>query len=610
MKYCLLVFLLFSLNHLSSTSVDEILKNHEAFLGGKSKIETIRTMVIKGRIKQGDAEGKFTTWYVAPDKLRSEINIMGLNLGSLYIGKNYYKIEKSVLTKLQGSDLAKAITEMTLTNYSYLRPNENGIKTELGKSEKIDNKDAFPIKMIIKDGKEIVLYFTEEGELVRSFMPKAEMGYDVINDFTDYREVNGLKVSYKSETTVLPMGMKISTVIDTVEVNTEVNVNLFSENIEKTEIPFPENKTEIEIPFRMIIGGIYIEVVISNSEKVFFLLDSGAASTVIDLSLAEKLKLKKLGEIPIGGGGGHKKGYRVDVPSIKLQDLDLGEQKIVAMDLDELRRITGSPIMGVIGYDFLKDYPIEIKYSENKVVVFNPMNFKYKGKGISLPIIQSNNLIFIEASLDDINGKFLIDTGNNSSLLMNQNFHKNYIEKYKKLPVNYPTGIIGIGGQEGSLVLTRFKYLKIGKYSIDKPLGLISKQGSESIITASSDFVGNIGYGILSRFDILFDYKYNLIYLEPNSSFSRPFIASLTGIMLDFTKGSDLKIKTIVKLSSAEKAGLKEGDIIISINDQLINSRNEFQQELEKYKSGDEITITVKREGKEEKIKIKLKDIL
>lgn len=58
--------------------------------------------------------------------------------------------------------------------------------------------------------------------------------------------------------------------------------------------------------------------------------------------------------------------------------------------------------------------------------------------------------------------------------------------------------------------------------------------------------------------------------------------------------------------SPAEEAGLKEGDIITKINNTAIDQNNSLSALVNKYKVGDKITLTVLRDGKENKIDVTL----
>ena len=63
---------------------------------------------------------------------------------------------------------------------------------------------------------------------------------------------------------------------------------------------------------------------------------------------------------------------------------------------------------------------------------------------------------------------------------------------------------------------------------------------------------------------------------------------------------------SILKDSPAQKAGLQEKDIITKVNDQDINEKNSLVSALGKYSVGEEVELTIVRDGNEEKIKVTL----
>lgn len=77
-------------------------------------------------------------------------------------------------------------------------------------------------------------------------------------------------------------------------------------------------------------------------------------------------------------------------------------------------------------------------------------------------------------------------------------------------------------------------------------------------------------------------------------------------IMLD----DDIKEGTvIVSLEDnypAKASNLQKGDVIVSINDVKVKNTAHFRAELYKYSIGDTITLTIKRNNKEQKVKVKL----
>jgi Do/DeqQ family serine protease len=62
--------------------------------------------------------------------------------------------------------------------------------------------------------------------------------------------------------------------------------------------------------------------------------------------------------------------------------------------------------------------------------------------------------------------------------------------------------------------------------------------------------------------------------------------------------------------SSAKEAGIKEGDIILKINDAVVNSSSELQEQVARYRPGDKLKVTFLRDGKEQTVSATLKNRL
>ncbi len=62
----------------------------------------------------------------------------------------------------------------------------------------------------------------------------------------------------------------------------------------------------------------------------------------------------------------------------------------------------------------------------------------------------------------------------------------------------------------------------------------------------------------------------------------------------------------LVSGGPAEKAGLKPGDIILKIDDKNIDQTNSLSALVNKHKVGDKVTLTILRDGKEQKLEATL----
>ena len=101
--------------------------------------------------------------------------------------------------------------------------------------------------------------------------------------------------------------------------------------------------------------------------------------------------------------------------------------------------------------------------------------------------------------------------------------------------------------------------------------------------------------------------------LISNGKVSRPYIG-ITGIDLDadIAKKNNLVegvyIKSVDSFSSAEKAGLKAGDVIIEVNGTAIKTMDELNTIKNKHSVGDKLTLKINRDGKEQEINLTLQE--
>jgi membrane-associated protease RseP (regulator of RpoE activity) len=295
--------------------------------------------------------------------------------------------------------------------------------------------------------------------------------------------------------------------------------------------------------------------------------------------------------------------------NVKLGDLVIDSASAMTIGLKPLSKYEGMPVDGILGYDIFSRFVVKVDYENQKLTLYEPSSFKYEGKGEILPITLENSNPHLQAKIDgQYEGNFVIDTGARSELVLYTPFVQKYnFEAKTGKKIDVFSGI-GIGGKAPGKV-TRVKSIDIGKFNIPAPVTTLST--SEKGAFASEKIDGNIGGGILKRFTVLFDYPNKRMILEPNAKFSYEDDFDMAGLWLT-KEGDTTRVDFVVKNSPADKAKIKEGDLIVKINGQstqdllLRDIRNMF-----KAGEGKKVSlIIINSEGKEKTVELKLKKLI
>jgi S1-C subfamily serine protease len=81
-----------------------------------------------------------------------------------------------------------------------------------------------------------------------------------------------------------------------------------------------------------------------------------------------------------------------------------------------------------------------------------------------------------------------------------------------------------------------------------------------------------------------------------------------------FAKENDLKLEgvyvaSVTESSAAAAAGIKEGDVITSINNVAVNTVPELQEQVSKFRPNDKVNVTVIRDKKTQQFSVTLRNI-
>lgn len=374
------------------------------------------------------------------------------------------------------------------------------------------------------------------------------------------------------------------------------------------EFVAPPSKLVTVIPFTLLTGGIVIlhGTLDDFPDSLNFVLDTGSGGISIDSVTCAYYHLQTVpSDRLVRGIAGEKyvsfsNNHTLKLPGVTVKDLDFHIN-----DYDVLSSAYGMKIDGIIGYSFFRRFIVFLDYDNLMMKVYTPGTFKYPKGGYMLKP-QFSTLPMQNALVKDnrsVFGKFYFDIGAGLCVLMSDDFAKDS-SVFKKNRKMHVTEAEGLGGKT-EMNLSVIKELKLGPYRFKNVPAYVF--ADEYGVTNYPVLGGLIGNDILRRFNAYINYPQQEIYLRPNNHFLDSFDYSYTGLGFYLIDGA-ITVTDIIKDSPAEKAGFKEGDIILGVGTNFSNNIQAYKVILQNAKA--RINIVVMRKGSPIVLEIRIKSIL
>ena len=393
-----------------------------------------------------------------------------------------------------------------------------------------------------------------------------------------------------------------------------------------TTICFPQysgfriegNKKKVTIPVEIVNNLVVVPVVLNGQAPLKFILDTGVRTTVLtQKTYSDILGLAYSKEIFISGPGGEKlvDAFVTDNVTLDLPGVHGEGHSMLVLEKDylELRNYLGTEVHGILGYELFSRFIVRMDYHKKRIVLLTPERFRKKRRYQTMEVKVQDTKPFIMAKtkLNDstsLDVKLLIDTGASHGLVLEPES-----DPAIRVPQKSLASIIGRGlGGEIKGRIGRINGLELGRYKINEVIANFPDPDSYKSLLFQDDSLrrnGALGGEILSRFSIIFNYPHEEIYVKKNADFRKKFNYDMAGIIVK-AKGARLRAYEITHLrngSPGEMAGLKEGDLIISVNGTSTQSLNLNQiNGFFNSKEGKRVVMEVNRDGQRVKAEFRL----
>jgi len=273
-------------------------------------------------------------------------------------------------------------------------------------------------------------------------------------------------------------------------------------------------------------------------------------------------------------------------------------------DYEILTAAYGMRIDGIIGYSFFRRYIIAIDYDNMEMKVYEPGTYKYPRGGYLLKPKFTNlakQMVQVRDKVD-ITSQYYFDSGAGLCLLMTEDFmNDNSIFRTKRK--FFATQAEGLGGK-APMTLSLVKDVKVGPYRFHNvPVYILKDRFS---VISYPEVSGLLGNDLMRRFNTVFNYPQQEIYIKPNKHYLDSFDYSYTGLGFYLINGA-ITVTDIIKDSPAEKAGFKEGDIIIGVETNFSNNIQAYKVLMQVAKS--KLRVVIMRNGHPLVIELKVRSI-
>lgn len=381
-------------------------------------------------------------------------------------------------------------------------------------------------------------------------------------------------------------------------------------------LPLPSDvriaKGTATLTFSMEDNHIVVPVSVNGHAPIGFIFDTGDDSEGLNSARLSSLGVESYGATAISGGGERtQSAYARDVTFELADGVTLVNQHAATFDATGLERALGVPNGGILGYDFISRFVVEIDYEKKLMILHDPQTWRYQGAGAIVSITFDDGIPYLEAQLTiptkpDLPAHMVADFGAAGSMTFTAPFVK----------ANDLLALIGT-----NQTVTHYAGLEKEFFAQANSRGLVpelrlggivehnipvSLSANTSGAYGTGQFAGTIGETIFSRYHVYLDYPHNRIILEPTPESAKPFKEGRTFGLTLIAAGDDPHtfIVTAVRANSpAAMANFQVKDEIIAVDGKTASEFALSDLRADLANEGKTETFTVVRGGRSIQIK-------
>jgi hypothetical protein len=327
----------------------------------------------------------------------------------------------------------------------------------------------------------------------------------------------------------------------------------------------------VRLPLELFAGRVtFITLKSSSGRPLHMILDTGSEDEILNARVAGELKLHISNPKSVDEPGGAVMMGAIDSLPVSLGGQVVRGLQFSSAPLDWLQPFLGTSIDGILGYNFLSRYVIELDYDRHQIAFYDPATYRAPRNAERIPITFRGHMPLVTVQLARTDGSLVttfleLDTGSFEALGLDDAWVKRANLATGREPTR-PIFGLAIGGETQGHRF-RIPAMHIGRFTIARPV--TSATTSDNSGSGASDIAGVFGAELLNRFRVVLDFGRSAVLLTPGARFGKPsdyFDKVGAQVVAEGRAFDTLRLRAIMPETPASEAKLRVGDVIVSVD--------------------------------------------
>ena len=345
--------------------------------------------------------------------------------------------------------------------------------------------------------------------------------------------------------------------------------------------------------FEVLEGAILLRATLTprsgRDTSGVFVLDTGAGFLALDLDLARLL----------GIADGAAGSAAVDVAARPLARLQLGGLQIdqvspvLTIDAGVIRRVTGRPVLGLLGQVLFRGRVVVLDYREGALVILPPetdpvlpspvAGLALSATAVAVPFrLAGDGKVLVSAWVTGRAGRpgrrltLVVDTGATKSVFFRAALDRHF-PGWTAWPALRGLGAPTLTGDESA------ELVRVAGIGFRVPGGGVARSGVDAAVLrgdlgqvlegdVDEPVDGLLGYSFLKHYRIALDFPRGLLWLDPSRGDVGDRLEEYChpGLQLESVGGA-VRVLAVAEGSPAARAGIRAGDELVEIDGESVS---------------------------------------